>query len=59
MYLCTQAVAVPHLGRCDTLDVGDTVKFGIDPIPSKYRANITDTDIFFKAHNINYIHFLV
>jgi len=25
--------------------VGDTAKFGIDPIPSKYRASIADTDI--------------
>ena len=24
--------------------VGDTANFGIDPIPSKYRASIADTD---------------
>ena len=33
------------------LGVGDTATFGIDPIPSKYRASIadtdTDTDIFY------------
>ena len=26
------------------LGVGDNANFGIDPIPSKYRASITDTD---------------
>ena len=27
-----------------TLGVGDTANFGIDPIPTKYRASIADTD---------------
>ncbi len=27
-----------------TLGVCDTANFGIDPIPSKYRASIADTD---------------
>jgi len=36
------------------LGVGDTAKCGIDPIPSKYRASIADTDTFYLEKQLIY-----